>query len=319
MGRVHFDCWGKSRIAELSAISSRDPEKLAGKWAGAEFNLGDQAPAHIDMTGITGHPTAEALFADPEIDLVDICSPTPLHAPLAISALRAGKHVFCEKPMALTLAECDAMEQAARESGKQLAIGHCLRYWPHYLRAKSMLESGEFGQPVYAEFFRTGAAPAWSAGGWLMREKESGGILDMHIHDIDVALWWFGQPKEINATGHAPGGLPMIVDAQWRYDGGLTAHLHSAWDRNGGAFRHAFRLIMEKATVSYDLASNPDSLMLFCEGKATALAMPAPDAYQAQLDDFAASLDTGRKATGATNAESRAAVEIGLSELQQFA
>lgn len=319
MGRVHFDCWRESTAAQLAAVASRDKMKLAGEWAGGEFNLGDQAAARVDMTGVAGYERAEDLFADPGIDIVDICLPTPLHAPLAIAALRAGKHVFCEKPMALTLAECDAMQTAARESGRQLAIGHCLRYWPHYVQAKAMLDSGEFGRAIYASLARTGAAPAWSAGGWLLREKESGGILDMHIHDIDIALWWFGQPASMTTAGFAPDGLPLIIDANWRYHDGLTAHLHSAWDRNGGAFRHAFRLIMEKATVSYDLAANPDALTLLRDGAETILPMPKPAAYQAQLDDFAACIGEGREFTRITPAESRLAVEVGLAELQQFA
>ncbi len=182
-----------------------------------------------------------------------------------------------------------------------------------------MLDSGEFGRAKYARFSRTGAAPTWSAGGWLMKGKESGGVLDMHIHDIDVALWWFGRPEKIAASGVSPDGLPLVVDASWQYRDELTAQLHSAWDRNGGAFRHAFQLVMENATLLYDLASNPDALILRRDGKDTTLPMPKPDAYAAQLDDFAACVGEGRKITRITPADSRLAVEVGLEELRQLA
>lgn len=151
-----------------------------------------------------------------------------------------------------------------------------------------------------------------------MRAKESGGVLDMRIHDIDVALWWFGKPQTIAASGWSLEGLPLILDAIWHYGGGLTAHLHSAWDRNGGAFRHAFKLIMEKATLTYDLAAHPSSLVLIQDGKETELPMDKKAAYQAELDDFASCVDEGREMQRIRTSESRAAVEVGLAELRQI-
>ena len=318
IGRLHFEAWQKSRVGRVSAISSRDPRKLAGEWGGTEFNLGDQAAEKVDLTGIATYSGAEELLADPDVQIVDLCTPTPLHAPLAIAALRAGKHVFCEKPMALDVAECIAMEEAARTSGRQLMIGHCLRYWPHYVRAHEMLASGEFGRPIYASLFRTGAPPLWSSGGWLLQADESGGVLDMHIHDIDVALWWFGRPRGVSTTGYVQGELPMIMDAMWRYEGGFTAHLHSAWDPNGGAFRHGFKLVLEKATLAYDLAGDAAVLHVIRDVKVESVPMETPAAHQAELDDFASCVAEGRPVTRFTPADSRAAVEFGLEELRQL-
>ena len=154
MGRLHFQSWKTCPGAQIGAISARDPKLRAGDWGGKEFNLGDQSAERVDLSGITPYERAEDLIADPAIDAVDICTSTPQHAPLAIAALRAGKHVLCEKPMALTLAECDAMQAAADESGKILMIAHCLRFWPHYLKAASIIKSGEFGRPLYARASR---------------------------------------------------------------------------------------------------------------------------------------------------------------------
>jgi predicted dehydrogenase len=109
----------------------------------------------------------------------------------------------------------------------------------------------------------------------------------------------------------------MIMDAAWRYEGGLTVNLHASWDRHGGAFRHAFRLIMEKATLLHDMAIEPDALFLIRGSETTRVPVDACSAYQAELDDFAAGVDTGR-ATRITPAESRVAVEIGLEELRQL-
>jgi len=299
------------------AISARDPRKLAGDWGGQEFNLGAQAAQRVDLSGLATYAKFDDLIADPNVDVVDVCLPTPLHASVTIAALRAGKHVLCEKPMALSLDECAAMERAATQSGRHLMIAHCLRYSPYYLKAREILEGGEFGRAVYANFQRVSGAPLWSGDGWFMRANESGGILDMHIHDIDAALWWFGKPARIIAAGHAHNGLPLTVDAHWHYDDGPVAHLHSVWDLNGGAFRYSFRLVLEKATLAHDSAVEGGALQLINGGKTTTIPIAELNVHQAEIDDFA------RVAGGLTRprispAESRLAVEIGLEENRQI-
>lgn len=318
IGRIHFDCWRKCPDAKLVAISARDAKKLSGDWGGQDFNLGEQAAQHVDLSDLAKYARFEDLIADSNVDAVDICLPTPLHAPVVLAALRAGKHVLCEKPMSLSLADCTAMERAATEAKRHLMVAHCLRYWPHYMKAKEILDSGEYGRAVYANFHRVSGAPVWSGSGWFMRPEESGGVLDMHIHDIDAALWWFGQPAKIDATGYVHDGLPLTVDAHWHYDRGPLVHLHSAWDLNGGAFRHAFKLVLEKATLSHDLAIENGGLQLIAEGKTTTVPLPEPAVHQAEINDFAARIRAGEPAPRIAPAESRAAVEIGLEELRQI-
>jgi predicted dehydrogenase len=318
IGRIHFDCWRKCPSAELVAISSRDPRKLAGEWGGQQFNLGEQGAQRVDLSGLATHARWEDLVANPNVDLVDICLPTPLHAAVTIAALRAGKHVLCEKPMALSLDDCAAIEREAAAAGRQIMIAHCLRYWPHYLRAREILASGEYGRAVYANLLRVSGAPVWSGDGWFMRPEESGGILDMHIHDIDAALWWFGRPAQITAAGVVRDGLPLTVDALWRYEGGPIVQLHSAWDLNGGAFRHGFSLVLEKATLAYDLAINGGALQLTADGKTTSITMPDANVHQLEIDDFTARLAGGQSGAPIAPAESRLAVELGLAELRQL-
>jgi len=317
VGRIHFDCWRKCPDAELVAISARDPRKLAGDWGGQEFNLGAQAAQRVDLSGFTAYAKFEDLIADSNVDVVDICLPTPLHAPVTIAALRAGKHVLCEKPMALSLDECAAMERAAAESGRHLMIAHCLRYSPHYLKAREILESGEYGGAVYANFQRMSGAPIWSGDGWFMRVGESGGVLDMHIHDIDAALWWFGKPARIVADGYAHNGLPLTVDAHWHYDEGPFVHLHSAWDVNGGAFRYSFKLVLEKATLAHDSAVEGGALQLITGGKATSIPISEANVHQAEIDDFAR-ITAGFGTPRISPVESRLAIEIGLEENRQI-
>jgi predicted dehydrogenase len=171
---------------------------------------------------------------------------------------------------------------------------------------------------VYANFHRTSGAPVWSGSGWFMRAEESGGVLDMHIHDIDVALWWFGRPKSIQADGVKTDGLPVIVDAKWEYDGGPLVKLHSVWDRNGGPFRHAFTLVLEKATLAYDNARDPAALHVHEGGKTTTIPLDDSGAYVEELSDFARSCAANTAVATFTPADSRLAVEIGLEELRQL-
>jgi predicted dehydrogenase len=318
IGRVHFDCWRNSAHAELVAVSSRNSRTLAGEWGGQSFNLGDQAAKRVDLTAFARYASAEELIADPQVEAVDICLPTPLHAPLAVAALRAGKHVLCEKPMALSLDECALMERTAQECGRQLMIGHCLRYWPHYVKAHELLASGDFGRPLYARFHRSSAAPAWGGGSWHMNAAESGGVLDMHIHDVDVAHWWFGPAESRHTSGLVWDGVSLVIDNAWRYPDDLHVHLHAAWDLHGGAFRHAFRVVLEKATLLYDLALDPHALQILRGDQSETLRIEPASAYQLELDDFAASLNAGRAPTRCTPADSRLAVEAGLDALRQL-
>lgn len=318
IGRVHFECWRKCPDARLVAISARDPKKLAGEWGAQEFNLGDQTATRVDLSGVATYREALDLIHDPNVEAVDICLPTPHHAPLSIAALRAGKHVLCEKPMARTVEECAAMIEAARASGRRLTIGHCLRFWPHYEKVKELLAGGGYGRALHASFHRSSALPQWSADGWLMRPAESGGvILDMHIHDVDVALWWFGEPAAIHARGGVRDQLPLTVDALWDYAGGPTVHLHSAWDPNGGEFRHAFSVLLERATLSYDISAHGGALRLTENGKVTAVPLAEPAAHQAEIDDFATAIAQGRAGEHVPPEESARAVAVALEELRQ--
>lgn len=318
MGRMHFACWRKSQTAKLVAISDRNPRTLAGDWGGKNFNLGEQSEQHVDLSDLRCYQEFDRLIADPAVDLVDICLPTPFHASLTIAALRAGKHVFCEKPMSLKLEECAAMQAAAHAAGRELMIGHCLRYWPHYVKAHELLTSGEYGRAVYARFHRSSAMPVWSSGGWLQKAAESGGVLDMHIHDIDVVLWWFGRPTSIATVGLVRDGLPLVMDSTWQYQTGPIVQLHGGWDANGGPFRHAFTLAMEHGTLEYDLAHPEPALRLHRNGESSIVAVESLDAYQAELDDFARTCAEGRPPARISTEESRLSVEVGLEELQQL-
>ena len=134
MGMIHYLAARTLKAARVTGIYSRDPKKLAGDWRSIQGNFGPRGEM-MDLSGIKKYSQMEALLADPDIDLVDICSPTQLHAATAIAALQAGKHVLVEKPIALEPTEADGMLQAARQAGKRLMVAHVLPFMPEFAYA----------------------------------------------------------------------------------------------------------------------------------------------------------------------------------------
>ena len=319
MGRMHFGCYQNNSGARLHAICDGDAAKLRGEWGQIQLNLDQSAQSErVDLAGIATYASVDEILAAAEIDLIDICLPTPLHAPVAIAAMRAGKHVLCEKPMAMDEEECAQMESVARETGRQLLIGHCLRFWPEYVTTEQLIRGGEYGRVLGASFHRSSGLPFGSSGNWMAQGAQSGGaVLDMHIHDVDAALWWFGEPDSLETDGTMSGDLPLSADSIWRYNDGKVVTLHGSWDPNGGPFRMAFRVVMERASVLYD--SSPQAFQLLQHGESRDLDVPEELAYQNEIDEIIACLSENRAISRVTPASSRLAVAVTRREMAQIA
>ena len=318
MGRVHFGCHNNNPDVRLAAICDVDDRKLAGDWSTIGLNVDTSKSGQVDLSALKTYKDYHDLAADPDIDMIDVCTPTPFHAPVAIAGLQGGKHVLCEKPMAVTSDECGAMSRAARESGKQLMIAHCLRFWPHYQKAHDLMQSGEYGKVLYARFHRSSATPRWSWHDWMRTPSMSGGcVLDMHIHDADTALWWFGKPATIEADGLILNDLPLTVDATWRYENGPVAHLYGNWDHNGGQFKMAYEVVMERATVSWD-SSVGSTVHLYIDEKLTEITVSDTSGYQNEIDYFIDCISTGKPVETVTPEGSRTTVEHALEETRQI-
>jgi predicted dehydrogenase len=146
----------------------------------------------------------ERVVAAPDIDAVDVCLPTPLHRPVALRALAAGKHVLLEKPIALSLDDADAIGAAASAAGRVLMVGHVLRYMPEIVEMRRILESGEVGRPLAATALRLSAPPDWNQ--WMLDPGKSGGVLvDMMVHDFDILNALLGPAERVSALGSADG------------------------------------------------------------------------------------------------------------------
>ena len=142
------------------------------------------------------------LLAEPEVDAVSICLPVHLHAPATVDALEAGKHVLCEKPMARSAAEAQAMVEAARRTGKKLMVYYRRRFSPAGRRAKEIIDAGELGRIYYSKlvFHRWRGRPGYDLrgfGAWFMKKELAGGgiMMDMGGYSLDLILGLLDFPK----------------------------------------------------------------------------------------------------------------------------
>ncbi len=145
MGWIHWLAYQRMGGARVTAISTRNPQRLAGDWRGIQGNFGPPGE-QVDLQGVSAYAKLDDLLNDSQVDLVDITLPNSLHADVAVRALEAGKHVLCEKPMALTLADCERMVAAAKKAGRLLMIGHVLPFFPEYDWALGVIRGGDYGK-----------------------------------------------------------------------------------------------------------------------------------------------------------------------------
>ncbi|MEN0111613.1 MAG: Gfo/Idh/MocA family oxidoreductase, partial [Planctomycetota bacterium] len=157
-----------------------------------------------DYDAACGSDAAE-LFGDPEVDAVVIGVPNCFHKPLAADALRAGKHVLLEKPMALSAAECDELIDVAEETGRLLQIGYAHRFTTVGAAAKSIADAGDLGEVYHAKAHLTIRRGIPGLGGWFTTKAMSGGgcLIDLGVHLIDLALHLMGQPEATSVSGKA--------------------------------------------------------------------------------------------------------------------
>jgi predicted dehydrogenase len=214
MGKVHAEAWSQSD-ARLAAVVGKK---------GAEGN------ALAEAFNVRFATTLEDVAGD--IDVVDICTPTHLHLEHCLRAAEAGKHVICEKPLALTVADGQRMIQACRGAGVRLLVAHVLRFFPEYRLAREITARGDIGEPAVLRLSRCTFRPR-KADNWYVDPARSGGmILDLMVHDFDYARWVAGDVVRVFAKGaqtSAPaGGIDhALVILTHRH--GAISHIEGSW------------------------------------------------------------------------------------------
>ncbi len=263
---------------ELVALCDVRPEMLAN-------NTGERLYSNVD----------EMLEKETELDFVVICLPTYMHADCAVKCMKAGLHVLCEKPMALTEEECDRMINCSKETGKRVMIGQCCRFTDPRRIMKRYIEEGILGKPLTAFFCSADAAPLWGWEDWFKDEKRSGGcMLDLQAHNIDLINWFFGVPDFTSTMARACkpdfSGYGS-VSANLGYDNGLIVHSWVDWgiDINNHNKRY-IRINFEKGYLYQDMNQNPFFVEVNYDGTTKDLSEEKTiftTDYRAELEYFA--------------------------------
>lgn len=218
---------------------------------------GDTSGLRAGLAKLGEFPRAHAepaeLFADPEVQLVSVCTYTESHVPLAIAALEAGKHVVVEKPVALEVGAAEELLAASRAHPEQLCMpALCMRFWPGWDLLARAVPSGEYGAVRSASFRRQGARPGWAKAFYDDASRCGGALFDLHVHDADLVRGAFGAPRAVSSSGSldelttrylydAPAGTtPIEVSAS------------AAWlDDPDAPFSMGFEVEFEELTLRY--------------------------------------------------------------------
>lgn len=232
----HLPAWTKVPDATVVAVADPSPAALAA--AAEEFSIGRCVSDYRE------------LLDNPSINVVDVCVPSALHASVSIAALQAGKHVLCQKPMATSRADAQAMLDAARSAGKKLMIGQHIRFEPSVRQLCSYLAKHPPGEIYYArsQWLRRRRLPGRA--GFTHKAQSGGGALyDIGVHMVDLAWWMMGCPRPTVASGVATNHLarrttlgsewghwdPATIDVEdfaaglIRFDNGAALSLEVSW------------------------------------------------------------------------------------------
>ena len=211
---AHFPGWQQSPLAEMAAFSDLNPEVLANVAKAQGVKKTYEKP--------------EDLIADKSIDIVDICTPNMYHAPLAIAAMEAGKHVICEKPLAPTPADIKKMIKTRDKTKKLLMTAQHFRFNPNAKALKAEVDTGRLGDIYHARSWMLRRSGAPTRIGFIQKKHAGGGpCIDIGVHILDLTLWMMGFPKPVAVSGITQNKLSQLPGAFSNWGGPIPQDI---WD-----------------------------------------------------------------------------------------
>jgi predicted dehydrogenase len=317
IGRNHFNQYEKMPERVRVILCDKEADRREGDWSKVGGNIADAQGTKRDVSRLKRYSDWKQLIADPEVDAVDICVPTPLHREIAVAALQAGKHVLCEKPMALSVEDCDLMLTAAAKAGRRFMIAQVVRFWPEYIYLRQVFQEGRLGSLKALHLRRQAEVPGYTLNNWVLDPKQSGGaLLDLHVHDVDYVLGLLGKPKAVCAQAYPqPSGCYDRVHALWQYDAVPVVQVEGWWDIPPGfGFNMGFTAVFEKGAINWDMRTGKPLTVYAAGNEPHVPRMSDQDGYLAQIDYFVGCIERGQDPRLTTPRESRDAVAIALAE-----
>jgi predicted dehydrogenase len=273
MGWIHYLGARGLKNARVAAVCSRDQKKLAGDWTSIRGNFGPPGEK-VDLSAIKRFDSLDALLADPDIDLIDVCNPTHLHPESALAALKAGKNVIVEKAIAMLPEQADEMLAAAKKANRLLMVAHVLPFVPEFAFAAEAARDGRYGKLLAGHFKRIISRPDWSAD--IGDAAKTGGpAIDLHIHDTHFIGLLAGVPKAVFSTGIMENDVVQHLTTQYIYGlGGPSITCSSgALAMSGRPFTHGYEVYFERATLIFESGVCPLTV-LTADGKSSQPAIP---------------------------------------------
>ena len=274
----------KTTNCRLAGIITGTPEK-AVKWK-AQYGIPDK--------NIYNYQTMHRIADNPDIDVVYVVTPNALHLDYALIAAKAGKHVFCEKPMEISAARCQRMIDAVKAANRLLGIGYRCRFEPNHLECIRIARSKEFGELKVIDGYFGFSVPA---GVWRTNRALSGGgpLMDVGIYALQTTRYLTGEePLWVSATttkGDPQRFSEVEASVVWQagFPGGVVSHCGASFDSAPTGY---FRAIADRGWFGLEPAYNYDGLHGM-RSDGTAIALPSIDVFAAEMDDFARCIRDG--------------------------
>lgn len=280
---AHIPAWEAMEDAELVALCDIRPEQME---------------KYPDKRHYTDY---NEMLEREEIDILDICLPTYLHADYAVKAMEKGINVICEKPVSLKREDVARVYGTAEKNGVKFMIAQVLRFWPEYEVLKRIYDEKTYGRLLSGSMTRLGCYPKWSWDGWMMDEKRSGLVpFDLHIHDLDFMVYAFGKPLD-KTVFRSKRQEQDYINAVYSYDGFFVS-TEASWYASPYPFKAQFLFQFENAVVAFEdgkmTVYERDGKIFSPIGESVSdtgnIGLPASDAYANEINYFADCVRTGK-------------------------
>lgn len=315
MGSTHATCYRLLENATLVAVADTRP--------GVGLKVAEECEC-----AFYEHP--DALIQDADVDVVDICLPTFMHTEYIIKAAQAGRHVLCEKPIAITVEDADKALAAVADAGVQFMAAHVIRFWPEYQVLRRFVDDGTLGSLTSGVFTRITQRrkidTSW--GNWFYDPDKVGSpALDLHIHDADVMRWLWGEPKRFSAVAHSCEGRMEHMIANYAYEDGKIVSIESGWDYPlEFPFMMAYRCLFEHGAAEFNSRLNPTLTVYYADGHSETPEIPMPSiddqstggnvasisGYYNEIEYFVNCLDRGESISLITPQDARDSLKLVL-------
>ena len=326
MGKTHISIYSKNPRSKVVAFCDFDPRKAAGDWSAGGGNLGDAAKLGVDPASLKAHRTPEDLIADPDVDLVDICLPTYVHAKYAVKALQAGKHLICEKPLTVNLDESDRIVAAAKKAKGYMMPAHCMRFWPEWVWLRDAVKKKTFGRLHSLVLRRYASTPTWTAKSWILNAKLSGSALfDLHIHDTDFVRFVLGDPQAVFSVGNGGkatrNGIDHVVTTYLYNNKKQLVVAEGGWNADPTyGFTMRYTAVFDKATADFDIGREGKTLLLHRAGakEAEVVKTETQNGWELEIEYFLRCIEQKKAPKEITAAEARKSVALIHAELKSI-